>query len=128
MPMAALRQAAPFPLVPAVAGNCLGPAAMDAVFARGWRQGPASLTRAGRSAVAAVTGHVAVPVTGTLPGQRGWHVLWHFTGPGAARRRPGLPHPASEANVIATALGCHEPTLFHLVNAHVGVTVGGTTG
>lgn len=93
MPMAALRQATPFPLAPAVVQNCLGPVAMDAGFTRGWRYGPASLTWAERCAVAGVTGHIAESVTETLLDQRGWHVLWHFTGPGAARRRPGLPHP-----------------------------------
>ena len=82
MPMAALRQAAPFPLVPGVVEDCLGPAALDAVFARGWRHGPASLTRAERCAVAGVTGHIAESVTETLLDRLGWHVLWHLTGPG----------------------------------------------
>jgi hypothetical protein len=82
MPMAALRQAAPFPLAPGVVEDCLGPAATDALFARGWRRGPASLTRAERSAVAGVTGHMAESVTEILLDRLGWHVLWHFTGPG----------------------------------------------
>lgn len=82
MPMAALRQAMPFRLAPGVVEDCLGPAAMDAVFARGWWHGPASLTRAERSAVAGVTGHIAESVTEMLLDRLGWHVLWHFTGPG----------------------------------------------
>jgi|GEM_PF-1171423 len=82
MPMAALRQAEPFRLARGLVEDCLGSGAMDAVFARGWRHGPASLTRAERCAVAGVTGHVAESVTEVLLDRLGWHVLWHFTGPG----------------------------------------------
>jgi DNA/RNA non-specific endonuclease len=82
MPMAALRQAAPFRLPRGLVEDCLGPAPTDALFARGWRHGLARLTRAERCAVAGVTGHVAESVTEILLDRLGWHVLWHFTGPG----------------------------------------------
>ena len=82
MPMTALRKSTPFPLDAALVEECLGPAPIDAVFGRGWRSGPASLTRAERNAVARVTGHMAESVTEVLLDRLGWQVLWHFTGPG----------------------------------------------
>jgi hypothetical protein len=81
-PMAALRESAPFPLDSDLVEGCLGPAGIDAVFAQGWRRGPASLTRAERCAVAGVTGHMAESVTEVVLDHLEWHVLWHFTGPG----------------------------------------------
>jgi hypothetical protein len=82
LPMAALRKAAPFPLDSAMVEDCLGPEAIDGVFAEGWRRGPASLTRAERCAVAGVTGHMAESVTEVVFDHLEWHVLWHFAGPG----------------------------------------------
>jgi hypothetical protein len=82
LPMAALRESAPFPLDSALVEDCLGPAAIDAVFVQGWRRGPASLTRAERCAVAGVTGHMAESVTEVVLDHLEWHVLWHFVGPG----------------------------------------------
>ena len=78
-----MRQSAAFPLDAAAVRGCLDPAsASDSVFARGWRSGPAKLTRAERCAVAGVTGHVAESVTEILLDRLDWRVLWHFTGPG----------------------------------------------
>jgi hypothetical protein len=82
LPTAALRKSAPFPLDSGLVEDCLGQAAIDAVFARGWRRGPASLTRAERCSVAGVTGHMAESVTEVVLDHLEWHVLWHFTGPG----------------------------------------------
>jgi hypothetical protein len=83
MRSAALRQASAFGLDTAVVEECLDPAsAKDRLFARGWRNGPASLTRAERCAVAGVTGHVAESVIEVLLDRLDWRVLWHFTGPG----------------------------------------------
>lgn len=83
MRSAALRQAAAFGLDAAVIEGCLNLAcAKDRLFARGWRSGPGSLTRAERCAVAGVTGHIAESVTEVLLDRLDWRVLWHFTGPG----------------------------------------------
>src|SRR5579859_322506 len=83
MRSAALRQAAVFSLDAAIVGGCLDlSSARDRLFARGWRSGPASLTRAERCAVAGVTGHIAESVTEVLLDRLDWRVLWHFTGPG----------------------------------------------
>lgn len=82
MPIAALREAAPFRLAPSLVENCLGLAAKDALFTRGWLHGPANLTRAERSAIAGVTGHIAESVTEILLDRLGWQVLWQFPGPG----------------------------------------------
>ena len=80
---AALRRASAFGLDTAVVMECLDPAsAKDRLFAKGWRSGPASLTRADRCAVAGVTGHVAESVIEVLLDRLDWRVLWHFTGPG----------------------------------------------
>ena len=82
MRSAALRQSSAFRLDPAVE-ECLDPAcAKDRLFARGWRSGPASLTRVERCAVAGVTDHVAESVIEVLLDRLDWRVLWHFTGPG----------------------------------------------
>jgi hypothetical protein len=79
----ALQRSSAFRLGATVIEDCLDPdSAKDRLFARGWRSGPASLTRAERCAVAGVTGHVAESVTEVLLDRRGWRVLWHFTGPG----------------------------------------------
>lgn len=78
-----LRQASAFRLDPAVIENCLDLAsAKDQLFDRGWRSGPAALTRAERYALAGVTGHIAESVTEVLLDQLSWRILWHFTGPG----------------------------------------------
>ena len=80
---AALRQTAAFSLDAAIVDGCLDLAsAGDRLFARGWRSGPASLTRAERCAVAGETGHIAESVTEVLLDRLDWRVLWHFTGPG----------------------------------------------
>jgi hypothetical protein len=83
MGSAALRQSSAFRLDTAVVEACLDPASgKDRLFARGWRAGPASLTRAERCAVAGVTGHVAESAIEVLLDRLDWRVLWHFTGPG----------------------------------------------
>lgn len=83
MRSAALRHSAAFRLDATVVEECLDAvSAKDRLFARGWRSGPASLTRAERCTVAGVTGHIAESVTEVLLDRRGWRVLWHFTGPG----------------------------------------------
>ena len=83
MSSAALRQSSAFGLDAAVVEGCLDLAsAKDRLFARGWRSGPASLTRAERCAVAGVTGHIAESAVEVLLDRLDWRVLWHFTGPG----------------------------------------------
>lgn len=78
-----MRQSTAFPIDAVVVGDCLDPAsATDALFARAWRSGPASLTRAEKCAVAGATGHIAESVTEVLLDRQEWRVLWHFTGPG----------------------------------------------
>jgi hypothetical protein len=80
---AALRQSSAFGVDTAVVEECLDPAsARDRLFARGWRSGAASLTRAERCAVAGVTGHIAESAIEVLLDRLDWRVLWHFTGPG----------------------------------------------
>jgi hypothetical protein len=80
---AALRQSSAFGVDTAIVEECLDPAsARDRLFARGWRSGPASLTRAERCAVAGVTGHIAESAIEVLLDRLDWRVLWHFTGPG----------------------------------------------
>ena len=79
----ALRQAAAFHLDTTIIEDCLDLAsAKDQLFDRGWRSGPATLTRAERCALAGVTGHLAESVTEVLLDRLDWRVLWHFTGPG----------------------------------------------
>jgi DNA/RNA non-specific endonuclease len=83
MPSAALRLSFMFRLDATIIEECLDLAsAKDRLFAKGWRSGPAGLTRAERCAVAGVTGHIAESVTEVLLDRRDWRVLWHFTGPG----------------------------------------------
>jgi len=83
MRSAVLRQASAFRLDAALIEACLDLAcAKDRLFAKGWRSGPASLTRAERCAVAGVTGHIAESVIEVLLDRLDWRVLWHFTGPG----------------------------------------------
>jgi hypothetical protein len=83
MSSAALRQSSAFGLDAAVVEGCLDLAsAKDRLFARGWRSGPAGLTRAERCAVAGVTGHIAESAVEVLLDRLDWRVLWHFTGPG----------------------------------------------
>jgi hypothetical protein len=78
-----MRQAAAFHLDHAVVDGCLDlTVAADSLFGRGWRFGPASLTRAEVCTIAHVTGHVAESVTEILLDRQEWRVLWHFTGPG----------------------------------------------
>jgi hypothetical protein len=80
---AALRRSSAFDLDRTVVEDCLDPAsANDRLFARGWRSGPASLSRAERCTVAGVTGHIAESVIEVLLDRLDWRVLWHFTGPG----------------------------------------------
>src|SRR5690348_1896319 len=58
-----MRQSTAFPMAATIVEECLDPASgRDAVFARAWRSGLASLNRAEQSAVAGVTGHVAESV------------------------------------------------------------------
>jgi hypothetical protein len=83
MRISVMRRAAAFQLDAGTVEGCLDlTSATDSTFARGWRAGPASLTRAERCAVAGVTGHVAESVTELLLDRLEWRVLWHFTGPG----------------------------------------------
>lgn len=78
-----MRQSTAFPVDAVVVGDCLDPAsATDSLFARAWRTGPASLTRAEKCTVAGTTGHIAESVTEVLLDRLEWRVIWHFTGPG----------------------------------------------
>jgi len=78
-----MRQSTTFPIDAVVVGDCLDPAsATGSLFARAWRSGLASLTRAEKCAVAGATGHIAESVTEVLLDRQEWRVLWHFTGPG----------------------------------------------
>jgi len=62
-----MRQSTTFPIDAVVVGDCLDPAsATGSLFARAWRSGPASLTRAEKCAVAGATGHIAESVTEVL--------------------------------------------------------------
>jgi hypothetical protein len=81
--LAALRHSVAFPLGADLVSGCLDlENATDRLFARGCRSGAASLSRAERCAVAAVTGHVAESVTALLLDAVGWRVVWHHVGPG----------------------------------------------
>lgn len=83
MRLSVLRDATPFAVDAAVVQDCLDPTTpADALFARAWRSGVGVLTRGERCGIAGVTGHVAESVTEVLLADHGWHVLWHFTGPG----------------------------------------------
>lgn len=81
--IASLRQAMAFKLDPRVVDDCLDLAsAADQLFCRA-RQAPrGSLTRRERAILAGTTGHIAESVTEVLLDTCGWHVLWHFEGPG----------------------------------------------
>lgn len=83
MSLKVLAQSAALRIDENVVAGCIDlSVSRDATFDRGWRLGPASLTRAERCAVAGVTGHVAESVTELLLDALDWRVLWHFTGPG----------------------------------------------
>jgi len=83
MSSSALRRAAALPIDRDLIVGCLDTTnAHDALFDKGWRSGPGSLSRGERNLVAGVTGHVAESVTELLLDALQWHVLWHFTGPG----------------------------------------------
>ena len=78
-----MREASAFPFDTTLVEECLDlTCAKDRLFDKGWRAGPAALTRAERCAVAGVTGHIAESVTEVLLDRLDWRVLWHFTGPG----------------------------------------------
>jgi hypothetical protein len=78
-----MRQCAAFPVDAALVIGCLDRAsAVDSLFTRAWTSGPGSLTRAERSAVAGVTGHLAESVIELLLDRLEWRALWHFPGPG----------------------------------------------
>lgn len=81
--IASLRQATAFTLDPRIVDNCLDPeAGADQLFRRA-RQAPrGSLTRREWAILAGTTGHIAESVTEVLLDTCGWHVLWHFEGPG----------------------------------------------
>jgi len=83
MSLQVLRQCAAFTIDPGIVSGCHDPDSEgDALFARGWRSGLASLTHAERCRVAGVTGHIAESVTEFVLDTLGWRVLWHFAGPG----------------------------------------------
>lgn len=68
-----MRQSITFLVDAAVVGDCLDPAsATDSLFAKAWRTGPASLTRAEKCAVAGATGHIAESVTEVLLDRLEW--------------------------------------------------------
>jgi hypothetical protein len=83
MPLAGLKQSAAFGVDESIVAACLDPNAIgDALFVKGWRVGPGSLTRTERCALAGVTGHIAESVTELLLDSLDWRILWHLTGPG----------------------------------------------
>jgi hypothetical protein len=83
MSLSVLRQAVALPIDRDLVVGCLDIAARrDALFEKGWRSGPGSLTTEERNTIAGVTGHVAESVTELLLDALRWQVLWHFVGPG----------------------------------------------
>jgi hypothetical protein len=83
LPAAVMRRSHAFDLDETIVASCLNPESpADCLFARGWRSGPASLTRSERNMIAGVIGHIAESVTEIVLDALGWRVLWHFPGPG----------------------------------------------
>ena len=81
--VSAFQRATALPIGEEVVRSCLDLGRpLDRLFERGWRSGPALLSRNERCALAGVTGHVAESVVEVLLDALGWRVLWHFTGPG----------------------------------------------
>jgi hypothetical protein len=78
-----LREAQAFPLDPEVVRSCLLDSPTDRLFAQAFEHGLHTLAPAERrGALAGVTGHVAESVTEVLLDELGYHVVWHFEGPG----------------------------------------------
>lgn len=78
-----LRSATPFRLDPSIVDDCLDLSAVtDQLFLRARQASLGSLTRREWALLAGTTGHVAESVTEVLLDRYGWHVLWHFEGPG----------------------------------------------
>ena len=82
-PRATLQQAFPFGLNDEMVTGCLDPTSeCDGIFSRAWREGPAVLSGVERCRIAGTTGHIAESIVELVLDEMGWHVLWHFAGPG----------------------------------------------
>jgi hypothetical protein len=80
-----LRDAATFALDPVWVGTCLDVKArpVDALFQRAWTSGLAAISRIERRGrLAGVTGHMAESVVELMLDGYGYHLIWHFSGPG----------------------------------------------
>lgn len=77
------RQATSFPIDTDIVVGCLdGLDPRDQLFLRALNSGIRTLSPCERAVVAPVTGHVAESVVELMLDGLGWHVLWHFAGPG----------------------------------------------
>jgi hypothetical protein len=79
-----LREATAFPLEPVMVTECLNlEEAADCLFAEAWKNSLSTLPVAQRrGALSGVTGHVAESVIELVFDELGYHVVWHFAGPG----------------------------------------------
>ena len=113
------RQAAIFPIAPEVVRSCLDlDEATDRVFARACEHSLAALSLAERrGALPGVTGHVAESVVEVLLAGLGYHLLWHFTGPGRHGVDLVVLCPRGERVVVVEVKGSlragHWPRLSH---------------
>lgn len=83
MDLGVLKRSTAFDIDPEAISGCLDIRNdQDRLFERAWKEGAAILSRAERSTIAGVTGHIAESVAEILLDGLGWHVLWHFAGPG----------------------------------------------
>jgi hypothetical protein len=83
MDLGVLKRSTAFDIDPEVVRGCLNIGKdRDRLFARAWKEGATTLSRAERSTIAGVTGHIAESVSEVLLDGLGWRVLWHFAGPG----------------------------------------------
>lgn len=78
----AIRTARVYDLSAGLVKSCLRDDAGDQLFQRAWTGGLATLTRHERAVLAPVTGHVAESVAELLLDEAGYHIVWHWAGPG----------------------------------------------
>lgn len=79
----ALRRSAPLELDPSTVSACLDLGSdVDRLFAGAWHLRTKVLSPSERNRLAGTTGHIAESVTEVMLNDLGWHLLWHFEGPG----------------------------------------------